>query len=202
VSFPLSPRARSGPRRRSLLAAAPAALLVTGCSAGSGDPGGPAAARPSAAERTRARAARDSRALAARYDAVAAAHPKLAERLRPLRADVVRHAEAFEAGADGSASPAPSVSGSSASPAPATPSAGATAAAAPSSAPSAPAAPAVPAVPANEKDALAELAAAEREIADRRAEELVTAPAELARLLASVSASGAAHVYLLTEARR
>ncbi|GGQ83100.1 MULTISPECIES: hypothetical protein [Actinomycetes] len=199
MSFPLSPRARSGPRRRSLLAAAPAALLVTGCSAGSGDPGGPAAARPSAAERTRARAARDSRALAARYDAVAAAHPKLAERLRPLRADVVRHAEAFEAGADGSASPAPSVSGSSASPAPATPSAGATAAAAPSSAPSAPAA---PAVPANEKDALAELAAAEREIADRRAEELVTAPAELARLLASVSASGAAHVYLLTEARR
>ncbi|CAL9415010.1 hypothetical protein ACH4UX_31425 [Streptomyces althioticus] len=199
MSFPLSPRARSGPRRRSLLAAAPAALLVTGCSAGSGDPGGPAAARPSAAERTRARAARDSRALAARYDAVAAAHPKLAERLRPLRADVVRHAEAFEAGADGSASPAPSVSGSSASPAPATPSAGATAAVAPSSAPSAPAA---PAVPANEKDALAELAAAEREIADRRAEELVTAPAELARLLASVSASGAAHVYLLTEARR
>ncbi|GGQ91749.1 hypothetical protein OIE82_09360 [Streptomyces althioticus] len=199
MSFPLSPRARSGPRRRSLLAAAPAALLVTGCSAGSGDPGGPAAARPSAAERTRARAARDSRALAARYDAVAAAHPKLAERLRPLRADVVRHAEAFEAGADGSASPSPSVSGSSASQAPAAPSAGATAAAAPSSAPSAPAA---PAVPANEKDALAQLAAAEREIADRRAEELVTAPAELARLLASVSASGAAHVYLLTEARR
>ncbi|MFF6641895.1 hypothetical protein ACFY83_32290 [Streptomyces althioticus] len=195
MSFPLSPHARSGPRRRSLLAAAPAALLVTGCSAGSGDPGGPAAARPSAAERTRARAARDSRALAARYDAVAAAHPKLAERLRPLRADVVRHAEAFEAGADGSASPSPSVSGSSASPAPAAPSAGATAAAAPS-------APAAPAVPANEKDALAQLAAAEREIADRRAEELVTAPAELARLLASVSASGAAHVYLLTEARR
>ncbi|MEU4884445.1 hypothetical protein AB0G19_28885 [Streptomyces althioticus] len=195
MSFPLSPHARSGPRRRSLLAAAPAALLVTGCSAGSGDPGGPAAARPSAAERTRARAARDSRTLAARYDAVAAAHPKLAERLRPLRADVVRHAEAFEAGADGSASPSPSVSGSSASQAPAAPSAGATAAAAPS-------APAAPAVPANEKDALAQLAAAEREIADRRAEELVTAPAELARLLASVSASGAAHVYLLTEARR
>ncbi len=196
MSFPLSPRARSGPRRRSLLAAAPAALLVAGCSAGSDGPGGPAAARPSAAERTRARAARDSRALAARYDAVAAAHPKLAERLRPLRADVVRHAEAFEAGADGSASRAPSASASSA---PAAPSAGATAAAAPSSAPPAPAS---PAVPANEKDALAQLAAAEREIADRRAEELVTAPAELARLLASVSASGAAHVYLLTEARR
>ncbi|WP_225642033.1 hypothetical protein [Streptomyces werraensis] len=205
MSFPLSPRARSGPRRRSLLAAAPAALLVAGCSAGSDDPGGPTAARPSAAERTRARAARDSRALAERYDAVAAAHPKLAERLRPLRADVVRHAEAFEAGADGSASPTPSVSASSASSAsstssaPSAPSAGATAAAAPSSVPSASAS---PAVPANQKDALAQLAAAEREIADRRAEELLTAPAELARLLASVSASGAAHVYLLTEARR
>ncbi|MCP9995809.1 hypothetical protein LUX34_09410 [Streptomyces werraensis] len=202
MSFPLSPRARSGPRRRSLLAAAPAALLVAGCSAGSDDPGGPTAARPSAAERTRARAARDSRALAERYDAVAAAHPKLAERLRPLRADVVRHAEAFEAGGDGSASPTPSVSASSASSASSTssaPSAGATAAAAPSSVPSASAS---PAVPANQKDALAQLAAAEREIADRRAEELLTAPAELARLLASVSASGAAHVYLLTEARR
>ncbi|MEV5266878.1 hypothetical protein [Streptomyces werraensis] len=199
MSFPLSPRARSGPRRRSLLAAAPAALLVAGCSAGSDDPGGPTAARPSAAERTRARAARDSRALAERYDAVAAAHPKLAERLRPLRADVVRHAEAFEAGGDGSASPTPSVSASSASSASSAPSAGATAAAAPSSVPSASAS---PAVPANQKDALAQLAAAEREIADRRAEELLTAPAELARLLASVSASGAAHVYLLTEARR
>ncbi|MGN7142025.1 hypothetical protein ACTHS2_33955, partial [Streptomyces pseudogriseolus] len=70
-----------------------------------------------------------------------------------------------------------------------------------SSAPSASSSPAA-GVPANEKDALAQLAAAEREIADRRAEELLTAPAELARLLASVSASGAAHVYLLTEARR
>ncbi|GHF25521.1 hypothetical protein [Streptomyces werraensis] len=199
MSFPLSPRARSGPRRRSLLAAAPAALLVAGCSAGSDGPGGPTAARPSAAERTRARAARDSRALAERYDAVAAAHPKLADRLRPLRADVVRHAEAFEAGGDGSASPTPSVSASSASSASSAPSAGATAAAAPSSVPSASAS---PAVPANQKDALAQLAAAEREIADRRAEELLTAPAELARLLASVSASGAAHVYLLTEARR
>ncbi|MGA5568242.1 hypothetical protein ACPCIX_06855 [Streptomyces pseudogriseolus] len=197
MSFPLSPRARSGPHRRTLLAAAPAALLVAGCSAGSDDPGGPAAARPSAAERTRARAARDSRALAGRYDAVVAAHPKLAERLRPLRADVVRHAEAFEAGAGGSASPSVSASPS----APAAPSAGATAAAAPSSAPSASSSPAA-GVPANEKDALAQLAAAEREIADRRAEELLTAPAELARLLASVSASGAAHVYLLTEARR
>ncbi|MGC3005518.1 hypothetical protein ACPF8X_45800, partial [Streptomyces sp. G35A] len=56
------------------------------------------------------------------------------------------------------------------------------------------------AVPAKEKDALAELAAAEREIADRRTRALLDAPGELARLLASVAAAGAAHVYLLTEA--
>ncbi|MEU3173134.1 hypothetical protein ABZ657_14515, partial [Streptomyces sp. NPDC007000] len=54
-------------------------------------------------------------------------------------------------------------------------------------------------VPAKEKDALAGLAATEREIADRRLEALLDAPAELARLLASVAAAGAAHVFLLTE---
>ncbi|MFH9044480.1 hypothetical protein ACH4FA_34865 [Streptomyces sp. NPDC017966] len=176
MSFPPSPRARSGPRRRSLLAVAPAALLVAGCSAGSEDPEGSGGSRPSAADRARARAARDSRELAERYDAVVAAHPKLAERLRPLRAEVVRHAEAF--GDTAKPSPAPSSSGSGA-----------------------PAVPPPAAVPAKEKDALAGLAAAEREIADRRTEALLDAPGELARLLASVAAAGAAHVYLLTEAR-
>ncbi|MDT0396002.1 MULTISPECIES: hypothetical protein [Streptomyces] len=172
MSFPLSPRARSGPRRRSLLAAAPAALLAAGCSAGSGDSGAPAGSGPSAADRARARAARDSRELAARYGAVVAAHPKLAGRLDPLRAEVVRHAEAF----GDTARPSPSASASApASPSPA------------------------PAVPAKEKDALAGLAAAEREIAGRREKELLDAPGELARLLASVAAAGAAHVYLLTE---
>jgi hypothetical protein len=102
-----------------------------------------------------------------------AAHPELAERLRPLHAEVVRHAEAF--GDTAEPSPSPSGSGS------------------PSASPPA-------AVPAKEKDALAGLVAAEREIADRRAKELLDAPGELARLLASVAAAGAAHVYLLTEA--
>lgn len=176
MSFPLSPRARSGPCRRSLLAVAPAALLVAGCSAGSEDPGASGGSRPSAADRARARAARESRELAERYDAVVAAHPKLAERLRPLRAEVVRHAEAFGETAE----PSPSSSGSGS--------------------PSASASAAVPAVPAKEKDALAGLAAAERELADRRAKALLEAPGELARLLASVAAAGAAHVYLLTKA--
>jgi hypothetical protein len=55
------------------------------------------------------------------------------------------------------------------------------------------------AVPAAPGDALAELAAAERALADRRAKALLDLPGELARLLASVAAAGAAHAYLLTE---
>ncbi|WP_373563620.1 hypothetical protein [Streptomyces composti] len=55
-------------------------------------------------------------------------------------------------------------------------------------------------VPGDEKEALAQLARAERELADRRAEGLVEAPGELARLLASVAAAGAARAYLLTKA--
>jgi hypothetical protein len=54
-------------------------------------------------------------------------------------------------------------------------------------------------VPGNEKDALAGLAAAERELTGRRTGALAGVPGELARLLASVAAAGAAHVYLLTE---
>ncbi|MFF9689859.1 hypothetical protein [Streptomyces sp. NPDC014623] len=47
--------------------------------------------------------------------------------------------------------------------------------------------------------ALSELAAEERRVADGRAAALLTAEPELARLLASVAAAGAAHAYLLTE---
>ncbi|MFJ5999276.1 hypothetical protein [Streptomyces sp. NPDC092370] len=180
MPFPPSPRARSGPRRRSLLAVAPAALALPGCTGG--DSGGPAGDGPSAADRARARAARDSEGLVERYDAVIAARPGLAERLRPLREEVVRHAQAFGGGRTPSASASPPAS-ASASPSPS---------ASVSSAPSA-------AVPGNDKDALAGLAAAERELADRRAKALDKVPGELARLLASVAAAGAAHVYLLTE---
>ena len=172
MPYPPPPRARSGPRRRSLLASAAGAALLAGCSAGpdSGDDG------PSAAARARARAARDSRGLLERYDAVLAAHPALADRLRPLRTQVAAHATAFAEGA------------------PATAAVTAT----PSATPSASATP----VPAAEKDAVAGLAAAERALADRRAKELLTVPGELARLLASVAAAGAAHAYLLTEGAR
>ncbi|GGW69228.1 hypothetical protein AB0E64_11135 [Streptomyces caelestis] len=178
MPFPSSPRARSGPRRRSLLAVGPAALVLAGCTAGGEDPGGPEDGPSAAERRARARAARDSEGLVERYDAVIAAHPGLAERLRPLRAEAVRHAQAFEGGPGRKASPS----------SPSTPS--------PSSASASPSA---AAVPGDDKDALAALAAAERELADRRATALLDAPGELARLLASVAAAGAAHVYLLTE---
>lgn len=166
MPYPPPLRAPSGPRRRTLLASAAGAALLVGCSAGP-DSGGSSAA--SASERARARAARDSQRLLERYDAVLAAHPGLAQRLGPLRAQVAAHVRAFTDGTT------PKPAKSSASPS------------------------AEPAVPAAERDALAELAAAERTLADRRAKALLEVPGELARLLASVAAAGATHAYLLTE---
>lgn len=167
--------ARSGPRRRTLLTGAAAtagAVLLSGCS----DSGSADDERSSAADRLRAGAARDSGELLGRYDAVLAAHPSLAGRLDPLRAEVKRHEAVF---AEGAASPSPAASSGSPSPA-----------ASPSRKPS---------VPKDEKDAVRELAKAERELAKRRGSALLDAPDELARLLASVAAAGAAHAFLLTE---
>lgn len=171
MPYPSPPRIPSGPRRRSLLASAAGAAFLVGCSARphSGGDG------PSATARARARAAADSRGLLERYDAVLAAHPGLAKRLRPLRAEVAAHVRAFDEGTTPTATPAKSAS---ASPSPST-----------SAWP----------VPATEKAALAGLATAERTLADQRAKALLEVPGELARLLASVAAAGAAHAYLLTE---
>ncbi|GAA0932817.1 hypothetical protein [Streptomyces thermoalcalitolerans] len=171
-----------GPRRRSLLASAAGAALLVGCSTGSAGPGSSDSGGSSAAGRIRARAAQDSQELVRQYDAVIAAHPALAERLRPLRAQVAAHAEAF----GGAVEPSPGAS-------PATPGPEG------SGAPAGAGAPPSPAVPADGKQALALLAAAERSLSDRRTAALLRAPGELARLLASVAAAGAAHVYLLTE---
>ncbi|MDQ0774124.1 hypothetical protein QF026_002590 [Streptomyces aurantiacus] len=175
--MPFTPLSRtpSGPRRRSLLAGAAGtgAVLLAGCSA-SGSSSEAVGGSSSAAARARAAAARDSERLAQRYEAVLAAHPALSGRLSPLLAEVVRHAEAF--GGGGRASDTASASAS------------ASASAAPS-----------PEVPATRKEALAELAAAEREVTDRRTKALLDAPGELARLLASVAAAGAGHAFLLTE---
>jgi len=171
VPFPPPPRTLTGPRRRSLLASAAGAALLAGCST-DGDDTENTAGSPSAAERARARAATDSETLLRHYDAVLAAHPALADRLSPLRAEVVRHTTAF-GGSDSTPS----------STATAAPSATATASA----------------VPATASEALAGLAAAERSLADNRAKALLDVPGELARLLASVAAAGAGHAYLLTE---
>jgi hypothetical protein len=175
VPYPPPPRFPSGPRRRTLLVSVAGGALVAGCSAGSGDSEEGTGGSPSVTEQTRVRAARDSQGLAERYDAVLGAYPALAERLEPLRAEVVRHTEAFggvrKPSAPASASPSPSAS-------------------------------APPAVPGGEKDAVATLAAAERALADRRAKALLGVEGELARLLASVAAAGAAHAYLLTEGAR
>ncbi|MEU9989395.1 hypothetical protein AB0E10_21885 [Streptomyces sp. NPDC048045] len=182
------PRTPSGPRRRSLLASAAGAALLVGCSAGPDSGGG---AAPSAAERARTRAARDSAALLEHYDAVLAAHPALAQRLRPLRAQVAAHAKAF-GGTGAAKSPLSTASPTSA----AASSAASTAASAADSTAASTAS--APAVPADAKGALADLAAAERALADRRTTALLEVPGELARLMASVAAAGAAHAFVLT----
>ncbi|MES5817419.1 hypothetical protein [Streptomyces sp. RG80] len=179
------PRTPSGPRRRTLLASAAGAALLVGCSPGSDDAEEGTGGSPSIAERARTRAARDSRGIVERYDAVIGAYPGLAERLSVLRTEAVRHVEAFGGTTVGATSPSPSTSASG-SPCPA----GSSGSPAPS------------AVPGTEKDALAGLAAAERSLADARAKALLDVPGELARLLASVAAAGAAHAYLLTEAAK
>ncbi|WRZ48205.1 hypothetical protein OG622_14980 [Streptomyces sp. NBC_01314] len=157
-----------------LVGAAGVGVLV-GCSPG-GEGADAAGSGPSAVERARARVARDSEALLERYDAVIAAHPDLAALLTPLRGEVVRHARAFgggKAAGAGRASASPSGSPSaSASPSPA---------------------------PEDPRAALTELAAAERRLADKRAEALLEVPGEMARLMASVAAAGASHAYVLTE---
>ncbi|WP_102925950.1 hypothetical protein [Streptomyces noursei] len=161
-------------RRTTLLAGAAlgGAALLSGCAdEARPDPG--AAERSAAAERVRTHAARDSRALLARYDATLAAHPGLGARLRVLRDEVAHHIEAFTSGAPSTAPTASATSAASGS---------------------------APDVPADERSARAALADAERTLADSRTAALVSAPPELARLLASVAAAGAAHAYLLTEA--
>ncbi|KUM67729.1 hypothetical protein [Streptomyces curacoi] len=195
MPYPSPPRSPSGPRRRTLLASASGLALLVGCSSRDEDSEGATGGSPSAADRARARAARDSEGLVERYDAVLAAHPVLTEALAPLRAEVVRHVDAFGGGAS-----APS--GSSGPAGPAGPAKGpSTAAEAPGDKSSPSASPSAT-VPGNERDALAELAAAERALADRRAKALLDVPGELARLLASVAAAGAAHAFLLTEGAR
>ncbi|MGW4872037.1 hypothetical protein [Streptomyces chartreusis] len=183
MPFPSPPRSPSGPRRRTLLASVAGAALLVGCTSRPDESDGGTSGSPSLADKARARAARDSENLVGRYDAVLAAHPVLAPVVGPLRAEALRHVAAFGPGPSaGSPTPSGTPTGGTASPS-ASPSASVS-------------------VPTNERDALADLAAAERSLADRRAKALLDVPGELARLLASVAAAGAVHAYLLTEAAK
>ena len=180
MPFPPPPHTPPGPRRRTLLASAAGAALLVGCSA-EPDKSTTSAGSPSAAERARARAAHDSAGLVRQYDTAIAAFPALAEPLSQLRAEVVRHAEAFGGGRP---TPPPTPT-----PTPTSTSASASASSSASAS----------VAPTTEREALVGLAAAERALVDRRTKALLDVPGELARLLASVAAAGAAHVYLLTE---
>lgn len=185
---------RTGTTRRGALLAAGAAAggLLTACSggdddAGSDDPGSAAAVR--AEKALRARSTRTSRELLRQYDAVLERHPDQATRLTPLRGSVARHVTALsppppkkDESAKPKPSPSPSASTSRGTPVGDDGDAGPT-----------------PSVPADPDAAVRGLAAAERRAADAHAEALVHAPPELARLLASLAAAGAAHAYLLTE---
>lgn len=186
---------RTGTTRRGALLAAGATAggLLTACSGGDDDgadaPGSAAAVR--AEKALRVRSTRTSRELLRQYDAVLELHPDQATRLTPLRDSVALHVTALSPPPpkkDGAGKPKPS------------PSESASASASPDGAPvgDVGAGP-TPFVPADPGKAVRELAAAERRGADAHAEALVHAPPELARLLASLAAAGAAHAYLLTK---
>ncbi|MFI8325423.1 hypothetical protein [Streptomyces sp. NPDC085529] len=179
-------------RRAVLVAgASAAAAALTGCTSDGAGPRRPSAAEEAAAREAervaraeaalRRRAVTASRTLLERYDATLAAHPALHARVHPLRTSAAAHVTAL---------------GEGDRPAPASPSG--TPAAATASGSAAPAR----AVPADPKVALRELAGAARAASDAHTAELLAAPPEYARLLASVAAAGAAHAYLLTEGAR
>ncbi|MEU8571151.1 hypothetical protein AB0C51_22875 [Streptomyces pathocidini] len=204
MPFPSPSRPLSGPPlessyrppRRKLLvgavgvAAGTAATAATaGCSESAAERARQAE-QSTAARKLRERSARDSRTLATRYEATAGVHPALTDRLEPLRTEVAAHADALAA----SSSSSPSSSG--------TP--GASTSAPPPDDDKPPsavfgrrAATDAQQVPSGEGEALAALADAERGLAETRTKALLDAPPELARLLASIAAAGAAHAYLL-----
>ncbi|MFF8954543.1 hypothetical protein [Streptomyces sp. NPDC014894] len=158
-----------------IVTGAVAAGALAGCSGGSSGGGAASeeAARAKSEAALRAELAARSGALRDRYDATIARHPLLAGRLAGPRDSAAEHVAALGGGAR-----SPSASAGA--------SAGATAA------------PAAVTVPDTEPAALAALADAERRTADGHTAALDTTDPELARLLASMAAAGAAHAYLLT----
>ncbi|MFJ9341556.1 hypothetical protein ACIRP0_19960 [Streptomyces sp. NPDC101733] len=178
------------PSRRSLLTGAAAVAggtLLTGCTGG-GDPADEGRGIP-LERRMREAAVRDSERLLERYDATAAVHPGLAGRLAPLRAAVAAHTAALAL---------PASPGSGRPSGPGGPSASSAPSAGPGGTPSGAPAAGRDAVPPKPEEALTDLADSERSLSEARNASLAGAPGELARMLASVAACGAVHVYLLT----
>ncbi|MBB0246453.1 hypothetical protein FNQ90_20635 [Streptomyces alkaliphilus] len=174
--------------RRALLGSAGAIVLgitLPGCSTG----GQAAPAAPPPTERAgnslATTVSRQSAGLVGRYNATVTAHPSLAGLLGPLRS-------AAAADLDGPGVPEE----------PAPPGAG-EAEDAGRTAPNNPDNPGPPdsGVPDEPDAALAALATEEQRVSEARLRALDAAPAETARLLASLSAAGAARSYLLTGAR-
>ncbi|SCK33271.1 hypothetical protein [Streptomyces sp. WMMB 322] len=161
--------------------------LVAGCS---GDGSGTDAAQNTGEDkRLRREATKQSLELLARYDATADSHSGLADRLRPLRAATMRHAEVLSGDHDGKSGKNTDGRGGNGDRSGRD---GAGEAGAGKNG-----RPGRPRVPGDEKAALTELGDAERRTARARTEALVKAPPETARLLASLAAAGAAHAYLL-----
>ncbi|MFC8348994.1 hypothetical protein [Streptomyces sp. NPDC057280] len=170
MPYPPPPRTPSGPRRRTLLASAAGAALLTGCSSGSDDSDSEESTGGSPSVTERARTR------AARDSR------GIVERYDVVLAAYPALAERLAPLRDAAVRHVEAFGGTvtAASPTVSRPSPSATA-------------------PVSEKDALVELADAERALADARAKALLDVPGELARLLASVAAAGAAHAYLLKE---
>nr|WP_228454988.1 hypothetical protein [Streptomyces alkaliphilus] len=171
--------------RRALLGSAGAIVLgitLPGCS--TGEPAAPAAPPPTerAGNSLATAVSRQSAGLVGRYNATVTAHPSLAGLLGPLRS-------AAAADLDGPGIPEE----------PAPPGAGE----AEDAGRTAPDHPDHPdsGVPDEPDAALAALATEEQRVSEARLHALDAAPAEAARLLASLSAAGAARTYLLTGAR-
>ncbi|RPE32384.1 ferritin-like domain-containing protein [Kitasatospora cineracea] len=165
------------PTRRTLLAlgALTGLQLLCGCTDDHPAEPKPTAADPDRPLRLRQLAATD--ALLADYDVVLTAAPADADRLGNLREDVARHREALAGPL-----PSPSAAGSAASGS-ASASVSASGSASPAAGPAA--------------RTVAELGAAEQRTAALRLADLAAASPELARTLASIAASDAAHAAAL-----
>jgi len=112
----------------------------------------------------------DERRLLAAYDATGAAHPTLAARTAPLRADHAEHEAALAQAVDAAGSTPPAPTGSPVPPIQ---------------------------VPGPSTAVLATLRAAERAAAAARTAAALTAPGDRAGLLASIAASEATHEVML-----